>query len=121
MPATCEASRQSGRGRRPRIRGDARGTSPAHSPPMRHTPAALLFALSSACSSGTIDPAATGIRLELSGDASGLYLRGTPLDPDYVGSYSNPRQLLEMRVDLMADGRLRTSCDGDCSDPPFVT
>ena len=88
---------------------------------MRHTPAAVLFALSSACSSGTIDPAATGIRLELSGDASGLYLRGTPLDPDYVGSYSNPRQLLEMRVDLMADGRLRTSCDGDCSDPPFVT
>jgi hypothetical protein len=83
---------------------------------------ALLLLSAAACSSGSIDPAATDIRLELDGDSSGLVLRGSPVDPAYVGTYSNPRELSGMRVDVMADGQLRTSCQGgDCSDPPFVT
>ena len=83
---------------------------------------ALLILTAAACTSGTVDSASTDIRLELRADPAGLVLRGSPLDASYLGTYSNPRQLGAMRVDVMVDGQLRTTCDGgDCSDPPFVT
>lgn len=65
-------------------------------------------------------------RLELSGGSGPLILSGTALDPDYEGTYDNPRGIAYMKVTIGPRGKLTGVCRTHlgltpCGDVPFFS